>query len=154
MKKSSIETSVGIFMFVGIVCVAYLTIHLGKMDWLGSDYYQVRALFQSVAGLKVGAPVEMAGVQIGNIGSISLNREKKIAEVTMNIDKNIQLADDVIASIKTSGLIGDKYVMISPGGSDTMLKPGDLIVDTESAVDLEDLISKYLFSDTNGLKKE
>ena len=72
----------------------------------------------------------------------------------MNIDKNIQLEEDVIASIKTSGLIGDKYVMISPGGSDTMLKPGDTILDTESAVDLEDLISKYLFSDTNSLKKE
>jgi len=147
MKKSSIETSVGIFMFIGILCVGYLTIHLGKMDWLGSDHYQIRALFQSVAGLKVGSSVEMAGVQIGSIQAISLNQEKKIAEVTMNIQKNIQLEEDVIASVKTSGLIGDKYIMISPGGSDVILKPGEKIVDTESAVDLEDLISKYIFGD-------
>ena len=122
MKKSSIETSVGIFMFIGILCVGYLTIHLGKMDWIGSDHYQVRALFQSVSGLK-------------------------IAEVTLSIQKGIELEDDVIVSIKTAGLIGDKYIMISPGGSDTILKPGDQITETESAVDLEDLISKYLFGD-------
>ena len=147
MKKSSIETSVGIFMFIGILCVGYLTIHLGKMDWIGSDHYQVRALFQSVSGLKVGSSVEMAGVQIGSIEAISLNQEKKIAEVTMNIQKNIQLEEDVIASVKTSGLIGDKYIMISPGGSDVILKPGETIIETESAVDLEDLISKYIFGD-------
>ena len=149
MKKSSIETSVGIFMFIGILCVGYLTIHLGKMDWIGSDHYQVRALFQSVSGLKVGASVEMAGVQIGSVASISLDQQKKIAEVTLNIQKRIKLEEDVIASIKTSGLIGDKYIMISPGGSDVILKPGDIIVDTEPSVDLEDLISKYLFGDAN-----
>lgn len=145
MKKSSIETSVGIFMFIGILCVAYLTIHLGKLDWVGSDHYQVRALFQSVSGLKVGANVEMAGVQIGRIEAISLNQERKIAEVTMEINNDIQLEEDVIASIKTAGLIGDKYIMISPGGSDVILKPGDVIFETESAVNLEDLISRYLF---------
>ena len=145
MKKSSIETSVGIFMFIGILCIAYLTIHLGKMDFIGGDYYQLRARFQSVSGLKVGANIEMAGVQIGTIEAISLNREKKIAEVTMNIQNDIQLEEDAIASIKTAGLIGDKYIMISPGGSDIILKPGEVILETESAVDLEDLISKYLF---------
>ncbi len=145
MKKSSIETSVGIFMFIGILCVAYLTIHLGKMDFIGGDYYQLRARFQSVSGLKVGANIEMAGVQIGTIEAISLNREKKIAEVTMNIQNDIQFEEDAIASIKTAGLIGDKYIMISPGGSDIILKPGEVILETESAVDLEDLISKYLF---------
>ncbi|MBN2417991.1 MAG: outer membrane lipid asymmetry maintenance protein MlaD [Deltaproteobacteria bacterium] len=147
MKKSSIETSVGIFMFICILCVAYLTIHLGKMDWIGSDYYQLQARFQSVSGLKAGASVEMAGVQIGNIQAISLNQEKKIAEVTMNIQNGVQIEEDAIASIKTAGLIGDKYIMILPGGSDTILKQGETIFETESAVDLEDLISKYLFGD-------
>ena len=147
MKKSSIETSVGIFMFIGILCVGYLTIHLGNMDWFGSDYYPLHARFQSVSGLKVGASVEMAGVQIGSIEAISLNQEKKIAEVILKIQNGIQLEDDVIASIKTAGLIGDKYVMVSPGGSDTILKPGDTIIETESALDLEDLISKYMFGD-------
>jgi phospholipid/cholesterol/gamma-HCH transport system substrate-binding protein len=147
MKKSSIETSVGIFMFIGILCVGYLTIHLGKIDWIGSDHYQVRALFQSVSGLKVGANVEMAGVIIGSVAAISLDQEKKIAEVTMNIQNEIMLEEDVIVSVKTAGLIGDKYITVSPGGSDTILKPGAVIVDTESAVDLEDLISKYLFGE-------
>ena len=147
MKKSSVETSVGIFMFIGILCVGYLTIHLGKIDWIGSDHYQLRSLFQSVSGLKVGANVEMAGVPIGSVESISLDRKKKIAEVTMNIHNGIELEEDVIASIKTAGLIGDKYIMISPGGSDTILKPGDVILETESAVDIEDLISKYLFGE-------
>lgn len=148
MNKASIETSVGIFMFIGIICVGYLTIHLGKMDWIGSNHYEVQARFQSVSGLKAGAPVEMAGVQIGQIDSISLNQETKVAEVTLKIRNDTVLEDDVIASVKTSGLIGDKYIMISPGGSDEILKPGDLITETESAVDLEDLISKYIFSDS------
>ena len=147
MKKSSIETSVGIFMFIGIICVGYLTIHLGKMDWIGTNNYTVHARFVSVSGLKPGASVEMAGVQIGTIESISLNPERKIAEVAMNIQNDVTLEEDVIASIKTAGLIGDKYIMISPGGSDIMLEPGESIIDTESAVDLEDLISKYLFGD-------
>jgi phospholipid/cholesterol/gamma-HCH transport system substrate-binding protein len=147
MKKSSIETSVGIFMFIGIICVGYLTVHLGKMDLIGKNHYTVYARFVSVSGLKAGASVEMAGVQIGTIASISLDREKKIAEVALNIQNDVKLEEDVIASIKTSGLIGDKYIMISPGGSYEMLEPGGLITETESAVDLEDLISKYLFGD-------
>jgi phospholipid/cholesterol/gamma-HCH transport system substrate-binding protein len=147
MKKSSIETSVGIFMFIGIICVGYLTIHLGKMNLIRSDHYQLRARFQSVSGLKVGSTVEMAGVQIGDVETISLDSKKKLAIVTLNIKKNIKLEDDSIASVKTAGLIGDKYIMISPGGSDVILKPGETIIETESAVDLEDLISKYLFGD-------
>lgn len=147
MKKSSIETSVGIFMFIGIICVGYLTIHLGNLDLIRSDHYQLRARFQSVSGLKAGSSVEMAGVQIGNIAAISLDHEKKLANVILNIKNDVQLDEDTIASIKTAGLIGDKYIMISPGGSDEILKPGDMILETESAVDLEDLISKYLFGD-------
>lgn len=147
MKKSSIETSVGIFMFIGIICIGYLTVHLGNLDLIRSDHYQLRARFQSVSGLKAGSSVEMAGVQIGTIQAITLDHEKRLAIVTMNIKNEIKLEDDVIASIKTAGLIGDKYIMISPGGSDVILKPGDIIIETESAVDLEDLISKYLFGD-------
>ena len=145
MKKSSIETSVGIFMFIGIICVGYLTIHLGKMDWIGNNHYMLKARFQSVSGLKAGAPVEMAGVQIGQIGDISLDQERKIAQVTLKIENGITIAEDAIASVKTAGLIGDKYIMISPGGSDIILNPGDIITETESAVDLEDLVSKYVF---------
>jgi phospholipid/cholesterol/gamma-HCH transport system substrate-binding protein len=93
----------------------------------------------------VGANVEMAGVRIGQIDKISLDQERQIATVKLKIQNGIILTDDVIASVKTAGLIGDKYITLLPGGSDQILKPGDLIIETESAVDLEDLISKYVF---------
>ena len=145
MKRSSIETGVGIFVIIGIVCVGYLTIKLGQMEWFGENYYSLEARFQSVSGLKKGAQLEMAGVQIGKVDSIYLDLEKQMAVVKMKIQNGVILTDDVIASLKTSGLIGDKYISLSPGGSDTVLKPGDLITETESAVDLEELISKYVF---------
>lgn len=147
MKKSSIETTVGIFILIGIICTGYLAIKLGKMDLMGNDHYLIHARFSSVSGLKTGASVEIAGVQIGHVERISLNPEKKTAEVFLKIRKGVKLEDDVIASVKTSGLIGDKYIMISPGGSDMILGQGDIITETESAVGLEDLIGKYLFGD-------
>jgi phospholipid/cholesterol/gamma-HCH transport system substrate-binding protein len=145
MNRSSIEIAVGIFVLLGILCVGYLTIRLGKMKWLGDDSYAVYAHFQSVSGLNAGASVEMAGVQIGQVGAISLSNEEKVAIVKIKIKEEVVLSDDVIASVKTSGLIGDKYIMLSPGGSDQTLGPGDTILETESAIDLEELISKYVF---------
>ena len=144
MKKKSIETSVGIFFLLGLICVGYLTIKLGKMELLSDNNYPVYAKFNSVSGLKKGSQVEMAGVKIGTIDSISLDKDDK-ALVKIKIANGIVLTDDVIASIKTSGLIGDKYIRISPGGSDIVLKSGDTITETESAVDIEELISKYVF---------
>lgn len=146
MKKGSIETLVGIFVLIGLICVGYLTIKLGKMEWIGGEnYYPLFATFQSVSGLKKGAQVEMAGVQIGAVDSIDLDKKRYMAVVKLKIRKDLILSEDAIASVKTSGVIGDKYIKISPGGSDTLLKPGDTIIETESAVDLEDLISKYVF---------
>lgn len=145
MNRSSIEIAVGIFVLLGILCVGYLTIRLGKMKWLGDDSYAVYAHFQSVSGLNAGASVEMAGVQIGQVGAISLSNEEKVAIVKIKIKKEVVLNDDVIASVKTSGLIGDKYIKLYPGGSDQTLGPGDTILETESAIDLEELISKYVF---------
>lgn len=144
MKRSSIETWVGIFVLVGLVCVGYLTIKLGKMELVGDNNYPIYARFQSVSGLKKGSHVEMAGVKIGTIDSISLDKDNK-AIVKMKIEKGLVLTDDVIASVKTAGIIGDKYIRISPGGSDTLLKPGEMITETESALDLEELVSKYVF---------
>jgi phospholipid/cholesterol/gamma-HCH transport system substrate-binding protein len=145
MKKASVETAVGIFVIIGILCVGYLTIKLGKMEWIGDNYYRLSAQFQSVSGLTTGAYVEMAGVQIGQVDSITLDQERQVARVKMKIQKGVVLTDDVIASVKTAGMIGDKYIKISPGGSDEVLKPGDMITETESALDLEELISKYVF---------
>jgi phospholipid/cholesterol/gamma-HCH transport system substrate-binding protein len=145
MQKTSIEMAVGIFMLIGIACVGYLTVQLGKMQWLGDNFYELDARFKSVAGLKTGSQVEIAGVQVGQVGAIQFDQKRQMALVQLKIQKNIVLTDDVIASVKTSGLIGDRYIMLTPGGSDQVLKPGDQITDTESAIDFESLISKYMF---------
>lgn len=143
MKTSSIEISVGIFVLIGIICTGYLTIKLGKMEFFGGNNYHLTARFKSVAGLKKGAQIEMAGVPIGQVDTITLDKERQVALVKLKIENDIVLTDDIIASVKTSGLIGDKYISIEPGGSDEILKPGDLITETESALDIEELISKY-----------
>jgi phospholipid/cholesterol/gamma-HCH transport system substrate-binding protein len=147
MKRGKAEIGVGIFMVIGLVCVGYLTIQLGKMKLLGDNHYALTAKFQSVAGLKAGAEVVVAGVPIGQVDEIRLDPERMVAVVQMKIQNAIELTDDSIASVKTAGLIGDKYIRISPGGSPIVLGPGDQIIETESAVDLEDLISKYVFGD-------
>lgn len=145
MKKYAMETSVGIFVLAGLLCVAYLTVKLGKLEVIGGDGYRVTARFKDVTGLKSGAYVEMAGVRIGRVSSIGLDPKDNNALVALVLDKDVHLTDDAMASIKTSGLIGDKFVKISPGGSDDPLKPGGMIVETESSVDLGDLIGKYVF---------
>lgn len=139
------ETTVGIFVFIGLICVGYLTIKLGKMEVIGSNNYVLYARFNSVSGLRVNSNVEIAGVQIGRVNKINLDSKRDMALVELKIQKGIQISDDSIASIKTSGLIGDKFIKITPGGSDDMLEAGGTITDTESAIDMEDLISKYIF---------
>ncbi len=145
MEKRSIEAAVGIFVILGMICVGYLTIKLGKMQVLGDNTYPLYARFESVSGLKPGAYVEMAGVPVGQVDSINLDNKDQVAMVKLKIKKGVVLKDDVIASISTSGLIGDKYVKLTPGGADEDLKPGGTIIETESAVDIESLISKYVF---------
>lgn len=145
MQKTSIEMAVGIFMLIGIACVGYLTIQLGKMQWIGDDFYALDARFKSAAGLKAGSQVEIAGVQVGQVDAIRFDQERQMALVRLKIQKNIVLTDDVIASVKTSGLIGDRYIKLTPGGSELVLKAGDQITETESAIDFEELISKYVF---------
>ena len=145
MKKYALETYVGIFVLIGLICVAYLTVKLGKFEVLGGDYYVLKARFSSVSGLKPGSSVEMAGVQIGTVDRIRIHIELQVAEVELKIRKDIALSEDTIASIKTNGLIGDKYVRMMPGGSEEVLGDGDRIMETESAIDLEELISQYIF---------
>jgi len=137
--------AVGIFMLIGIACVGYLTVQLGKMQWLGDNFYALNARFKSAEGLKTGSQIDIAGVKVGQVGSIQFDPKRQMALVQLKIQKDVVLTDDVIASVKTSGLIGDRYIKLSPGGSDVVLKPGDQITDTESAIDFEDLISKYVF---------
>ncbi len=139
------ETAVGFFVLLGLVCVAYLTIKLGRMELFNSDGYTVTASFTSVSGLRAGAEVEIAGVRVGRVKAIRLDGKTNRAVVELLLNKDVELTDDVIASVKTSGLIGDKYVSLEPGGSGAPLGNGGEITDTESAVDIESLISKYVF---------
>jgi len=145
MKKASLETIVGIFVLIGLVCLAYLSINLGKMEIFGGDHYQVYADFDSVSGLKTGAFVEVAGVQVGKVSRIILDpRNGDKARVYMQIQGGTKLQDDVIASVRTSGIIGDKFIQLKPGGSDKLIADGGRIRDTEASVNLEELISKYI----------
>lgn len=141
------ETTAGIFVLVGLLCVAYLTIKLGKMELFASRGFELSARFDSASGLRPGADVELAGVPVGRVVSVTLDPDptRSQAIVHIKLDKNLRLSDDSMASIKTSGLIGDKYVSLSRGGSETELKPGDTITETESPMDLESLIAKYAF---------
>ncbi len=141
------ETFVGLFVLIGLLCVAYLTVRLGKMDVFSEKGFLLTARFTSVQGLRVGADVEMAGVRIGKVKSIELDESSSQASavVQLLLMKDYKLSDDTIASIKTSGLIGDKYVTLSRGGSDSVLQAGEEITDTESSVDIETLIGKYAF---------
>ena len=145
MQRQSFELSVGILVLAGILAVAYLAINLGELELFGKEYYHIKARFQSVSGLKTGATVEISGVMVGKVTAIELDRNDMVALVTMRVEKGIELTDDTIASVRTAGLIGDRYIKISPGGSDEILADGDLITETESAVDIEELIGKYVF---------
>jgi phospholipid/cholesterol/gamma-HCH transport system substrate-binding protein len=147
MKKYSIESVVGIFVVIGLLCVAYMTVKLGKVSWFGDDYYPLYARFTSVSGLRVGSPVEIDGIQIGRVERMSIDTERQMALVELRIKKGIKVYDDAGASIKTSGLIGDKFIKIDPGGGGDVLKPGGTVTETTSAVDIEDLVSKYVFGD-------
>jgi phospholipid/cholesterol/gamma-HCH transport system substrate-binding protein len=145
MKRINVETGVGLFLIAGFLCFAYLSIRLGDVNFFGDKSYPVAARFNSISGLKVGAMVEIAGVKIGKVERISLDPENYQAQVEMAIDNGVLLQEDSIASIRTSGIIGDKYVDVSPGGSPETIKPGGRIVETESAINLEEMVSKYIF---------
>ncbi|NCO68608.1 MAG: outer membrane lipid asymmetry maintenance protein MlaD [Nitrospirae bacterium CG_4_10_14_0_8_um_filter_41_23] len=155
MKKYSMESVVGIFVVIGLLCVGYMTVKLGKVSLFGDDYYSLYARFSSVSGLRVDSPIEINGIEAGRVAQLSIDPEKQVALVELKIKKGIEVYDDAIASIKTSGLIGDKFVKIDPGGGGDILKPGGTITETTSPLDIEDLISKYVFGDiTKGDKKD
>lgn len=143
MKRFDLELAVGLFIIAGIVCLGYLSIKLGKMEVLGNKGYEVHALFSNTGGLKTGSAIVVAGVQVGRVKSITLENYR--ARVVLNIPWDVKIQEDAIASIKTRGLIGEKYVEITPGGSEKIIPPGGRIRDTQPAVDLEELISNFVF---------
>lgn len=139
------ELIVGVFVLVGIICLGYLAIRLGKLEVLGNNGYVVYADFASVAGLKVGDPVEIAGVKVGKVEAINLADDR--ARLGLRVEPQVKLQEDAIASVRARGLIGDKFVMISPGAADKLLGAGDKIRETESPPDISDVIGKYVAGD-------
>jgi phospholipid/cholesterol/gamma-HCH transport system substrate-binding protein len=141
-KSYSIEFMVGLFTLGGLLCFAYLAVNIAQMRFLNTGYHNIYAEFSNVSGLKEGAPVEIAGVQVGEVTKINLKETNAL--VTMNIRDGVEFRDDDIASIRTKGIIGDRYVKILPGSSDAMVKVGGTVGDTESAVDLEEILGKLI----------
>ena len=143
MKKIDLELSVGIFVLAGLLCLAFLSIKIAKTEVFGGEGYELYAVFSDTGGLQEGASAVIAGVDVGSVKSITI--EDYEAKVILLIDDNIKIQEDAIASVKTRGIIGQKYLAITPGGSDNILPPGGRIRETVPAVDVEELISKYVF---------
>ena len=143
MERTRINVAVGLFVLIGILALGYLSIKLGRVSFLGGGGYEVTADFPSVGGLKPGSTVEIAGVEIGRVEAINLVEYQ--ARVTLRINSGVKLQEDSIASIKTKGLIGEKYLRISPGGSEKTIPPKGRIREVEAPVDFEELLSKYIF---------
>lgn len=142
MKRGNLELAVGVFVLLGLACLAYLAVHLGKLEIFGGGY-RVMADFDNISGLKPGAAVEVAGVEVGRVDSIRLTSGDR-AKLVLKMSPGIKIYDDAIASVRTKGIIGDKYVKLSPGASGKAIPNGGKIRDTESAVEWEELISKYI----------
>jgi phospholipid/cholesterol/gamma-HCH transport system substrate-binding protein len=142
MEKTKVELVVGVFVLIGIACLAYLSIKLGKLEVIGGQNYTVFAEFTSASGLKNGASVEIAGVEVGRVKDIALKDDRAL--VALAINDGVTLYTDTIASIKTRGIIGEKFMALSPGGGGEPLKPGETIRDTESGLDLEELVSQFV----------
>lgn len=143
MRKLDLELAVGLFVLAGILCLGYLSIKLAKMEVLGGDGYEIHAIFSNTGGLKEGASVVIAGVEVGRVKGVTI--EDYEAKVTFTLKEGLEIQEDAIASVKTKGLIGEKYIQISPGGSEEIIPPGGMIQETEPAVDIEQLISNYVF---------
>ncbi len=142
MQRGRLELAVGVFVVLGILSMGYLALKLGKLELVGGGYYDIHAEFSSASGLKPGAPVEIAGVQVGRVKTIGLNDSQ--ASVTLALQSGIEIYSDAIASIKSRGIIGEKFMELSPGGSGDLLRTGGLILDTEAGIDLEQVISQFI----------
>ncbi len=145
MSQTRTEIIVGFFVLVGLACLGYLAIKLGKLEVLGSSGYIVYADFSSVAGLKVGDPAEIAGVRIGRVEAMGLLDDR--ARLQLRIQDHVKIQEDAIASVRARGLIGDKFVLLTPGASDKIISPGGRIRETESPPDIADLIGKIVGGD-------
>lgn len=153
MDKAGLEYSVGGFILLGLMCLAYLALHLGDIEVGGGDRYRLEARFTSISGLRDGAFVEVGGVRVGTVRKIDVDPETYEAVVEMWLDPRLRLQSDTIASVRTAGIIGDKFIKLSPGGADDYLPSGGEIVETEASISIEELISKYIFESSGRSSK-
>ena len=144
VKYTRLDFTVGAFVITGLLALAYLALKIGGGALVGGDTTTVRARFANLGGLAPGASVLVSGVAVGKVEKVELDATFA-AIVTLRVRKDVALPADTFAAIRSSGLIGDKHVALIPGADEELLAPGDLIVDTESAVDLESLISRFAF---------
>lgn len=142
MKKVYLELTVGLFLTIGIGCLAWLSIKVARNEFFARQGYEVQATFNNGSGVRRGTSVVIAGVEIGRVESVGL--EDYEAKIRMLIQQGIVLQSDTIASIKTKGLIGEKYIELTPGASEKLIKPGGIIRETQPPMDLEGLIGKYI----------
>ena len=147
MERTTLDLWVGIFVVAGIAALVVLALKVGNLSTYNvSETYQLQAHFTNVGGLKPTASVRSAGVLVGRVTSITLDTATYEAKVTMSIDKRYQFPRDTFANILTSGLLGEQYIGLAPGGDDKMLQNGDEFKKTQSAMVLEDLIGKFLYN--------
>ena len=143
MKRIDTELLVGLFMIIGITCLTYLSIKLGRMEIIGDKGYKLYAEFSEIGGLKNGASVEIAGVEVGRVRNISLSDYQ--AKLELQINSGVKIQEDSIAAVKTKGLLGEKYIQISPGGDEKIIPPGGKIRETQPPLDLEKAIGNFIF---------
>lgn len=144
-NRTKVELVVGTFLLLGILAVAWLAVRLGDVSFAEDTRYRIVAGFTSASGLRPGTHVEAAGVRVGSVDKIDFDAENYEARVTLAIDRDVPISKDAVASIRTAGIIGDKFVKITPGGDERLLEDGMEIRETESSINLEELISKYIF---------
>lgn len=147
MSRSTLDLWVGFFVVIGIAALLFLSMRVGNLAGANlGETYVVRAQFDDIGGLKVRAPVKSAGVLVGRVSDIRFDTQSYRAEVSFTIDARYEFPRDTIASILTSGLLGEQYIGLDAGGDVDMLKAGDKVGITQSAVVLEKLIGQFLFS--------
>ncbi len=146
MKNIGLDFIVGLFVIMGAALLLYMSVSIGGASLSDAGQYSLIARFENTSGLKEGAFVEVSGVRVGQARSIVFDPESYESVVEIVLDESINVPDDSIASIRTAGIIGDRFIKITPGGSDLYMANGEEFLETEPSISLEELISKYMFS--------
>jgi phospholipid/cholesterol/gamma-HCH transport system substrate-binding protein len=153
MERTTLDLWVGAFVVAGIAALVVLALKVGNLSTYNmSESYELQAHFTNVGGLKPTASVRSAGVLVGRVTGIMLDTERYEARVTMSIDKRYQFPKDTFANILTSGLLGEQYIGLMPGGDEAMLRAGEEFKKTQSAIVLEEMIGKFLYNGADGKK--